>query len=216
MFARIIIGQLKHKWVINVLLFLTMISLVSLYTFILNTNRFSSRSMQLIMKNMGLNQLVIPESQSASDTYLCTGKQAEFPEDITRQIASHKELMSRYYLSVLQEQMAVSGSVVVLTGIQPVQRPDETQERGNPVKTVKRGTARLGSAAASVFNVEEDDTLEIKGQEFDVVGVIPEQGTLDDCRVFLNLADLQEVLGKKGKINAIQSFECLESGGTLE
>ncbi len=62
MFAKIVFGQLRHKWPINLLLFLTITALVSLYVFILNTNSFTTRSMQLIMKNMGLNQMIMPAS----------------------------------------------------------------------------------------------------------------------------------------------------------
>ncbi len=71
--------QLRHKWEINLLLFLTMTALVSLYVFILNTNQFSVRSMRLIMKRMGLDQLMILEAQSPADTYLCTDRQMDFP-----------------------------------------------------------------------------------------------------------------------------------------
>lgn len=216
MFARIMLGQLRHKWLINLLLFLTIASLVSLYVFILNTNRFSTRSMQLIMKNMGLNQLIIPESQAAADTYLCTDRQLTFSEEVTREAARHTELLSRYYLSVLQERLTVAGNVLILTGIQPVSRADETEEKGNPVKPVKAGAARLGAAAAAALGAREGDAIDVKGRAFTVASVVPEQGTLDDCRVFLRLADLQQLLGKPGQINAIQAFECLHVGGSLE
>lgn len=216
MFTRIIMGHLRHKWVINLLLFLTMTALVSLYVFVLNTNRFTARSMQLIMKNMGLNQLIIPESQPASDTYLCMEKQLEFPEETTLEAARHTELLSKYYLSVLQERMDVSGSILVLTGVRPVPRPDETEEKGNPVKPIKAGTARLGPAAAALLGTREGQPLDIKGRTFRVAAIAAEEGTLDDYRVFLNLADMQEIVGKPGKINAILSFECLHVGGSLE
>ena len=62
MFLRIVFKQLRHKWEINLLLFLTMTALVSLHVFIGNTNRFTVRSIQLIMKNMGLNQVMIPRT----------------------------------------------------------------------------------------------------------------------------------------------------------
>ncbi len=216
MFFKIILGQLRHKWLINLLLFLTMAALVALYVFILNTNRFTTRSMQLIMKNMGLNQLIVPANQADADTYLCTGRQQDFSEDITRQAAEHTELLSRYYLSVLQERLAVADTVVLLTGIQPVHRVDETEEKGNPVKPVKAGSVRLGSAAAAAFRAQAGATVEIKGRQFTVAAVAPEEGTLDDCRVFLKLADLQALLGKPGKINLILCFECLHVGGSLE
>lgn len=216
MFTRIMIKQMRRKWAANLLLFLTMTALVSLYVFILNTNRFSVRSMQLIMKSMGLNQLIVPRAQPASDTYLCTEKQIDFPDETTRTLATHTELLSKYYLSVLQERMETDRATLVLTGIEPVLRPDETGEKGNPVKPVKPGTVRLGSEAAAVLKAQEGQRLDLKGQAFTVATVVPENGTLDDYRVFLNLADMQALAGKPGKINAILSFECLEGGTTLD
>jgi|GEM_PF-1057532 len=213
---KMIVGQLRHEWVINLLLFLTMTALVSLYVFIQNTHQFSVRSMQLIMKGMGLNQLMIPKSQSALDSYLCTDNQLDFPEETTQIAASHTELLSKYYLSVLQERMEFAGHVLLLTGIEPVYRPDETEEKGNPVKPVQRETARLGCGAAKVLGLLAGDKIKIASQDFSVVKVLSEQGTLDDYRIFLNLSDAQELLGRPGKINAILSFECLHVGGSLE
>jgi len=216
MFIRIMFKQMRRKWAANLLLFLTMTALVSLYVFILNTNRFSMRSMQLIMKNMGHNQLIIPRSQPASDTYMCTESQIDFPDETTRKLATHTELLSKYYVSVLQERMKTGGVTLVLTGIEPVRRPDESREKGNPVKPVKTGTARLGSEAAAVLGTSEGQRFEIKEKAFTTVAVTPENGTLDDYRVFLNLADMQALVDKPGRINVILSFECLHGGRTLE
>jgi len=216
MFLRIVLKQLRYKWEINLLLFLTMTALVSLHVFIGNTNRFTVRSIQLIMKNMGLNQVMIPAAQSALDTYLCTENQLEFPQSVTHAAAVHLELLSRYYVSMLQQRMDVAGRVLLLTGIEPVARADETKEKGNPVKPVNSGTARLGSAAAVVLGVQKGGRLDVKGREFKVLTVAPKQGTLDDYRVFLNLADMQKLVGKPGMINAVLSFECLHIGGSLD
>ncbi len=216
MFGQIIIRQLAHKWGMNLLLWGTMTAVVALYVFVLNTNRFTIRSMQLIMKNMGLNQFMIPAAADPLDTYWCTDRQIEFPDTTTREIAGHLELLSKYYLSMLQQRISVGDRTLVLTGIEPVARPDETEEKGNPVKPIKRGTARLGNAAAKVLGAKKDGTVTLLGRQFTVAHVIAEQGTLDDYRVYLNLADAQELLGKPGRINVVWSFECLHVGGTLE
>jgi len=49
-----------------------MTSLVTLYVYLRNTNQFANRSMQLIMKNMGHNMLILPEEANPYDVYLCT------------------------------------------------------------------------------------------------------------------------------------------------
>jgi len=216
LFVRIIVRQLAHRWGINLLLLLTTTAVVALYVFILNTNRFTIRSMQLIMKNMGLNQFIIPAGANPVDTLLCTDRQREFAADTTAQLAAHTELLSRYYLSVLQQRVTLHDQPLILTGIQPVSRVDETEEKGNPVKPVRPGAARLGSVASRVLKARQGSRVTVLGKEFIVDHVLPEQGTLDDGRLFLNLADLQNLLGKPGQINVIRSFECLHVGGTLE
>ena len=215
MFGQIIVRQLAHKWGLNLLLWAAMTAVVALYVFILNTNRFTVRSMQLIMKNMGLNQFIIPANATALDTYWCTDRQVDFAEATTREVAGHTELLSKYYLSVLQQRITVSNQVLVLTGLQPVARPDETEEKGNPVKPVARGSARLGHAAAAVLQAQAGGKIALLGREFTVAKIIAEQGTLDDYRVYVNLADAQALLGKPGQINVILSFECLHVGGSL-
>jgi len=52
--------------------FSAMTSLVTLYVYLRNTNQFANRSMQLIMKNMGHNMLILPEEADPYDVYLCT------------------------------------------------------------------------------------------------------------------------------------------------
>jgi ABC-type antimicrobial peptide transport system permease subunit len=168
------------------------------------------------MKNMGLNQITFHKSQPALDLFLCADKQVEFSDKITERLASHTELLSKYYLSMLQRKIDVKGGQLILTGISPVERPDETEEKGNPVKAIKSGYARLGFSAALLLNAKRDESIKIKSREFKVESIIREEGTIDDFRVFLNLADAQKLLGKQGKINAILSFECLHAGGSLE
>ncbi|MCA1809794.1 MAG: FtsX-like permease family protein [Kiritimatiellia bacterium] len=216
MFGKILLAQLRHKWRINALVFLTLSAVITLYVYIFNTNSYSNRSMQLIMKNMGLNQLIIPAEQDALDTYLCTGRQMEFPETTTTLLARHADLLSRYYLSVLQQRTQIDGQTLFITGIRPVARADETSEKGNPVPPVANGTARLGAAAAEILAVGTGGLFTLDDRSFKVSAVLPPQGTPDDYRIYLNLEDAQELLDKPGLINAIHSFECLHVGDTLE
>jgi len=172
--------------------------------------------MQLIMKNMGLNQRLIPESVDTIDSLVCSDKQKLFPEEVTETLASHTELPSRYYLSVLQELYDVGGRKIILTGIKPVGRPDDSAEKGNPTKPVKKGTVRLGYESSKVLGASNGSTVEIYGDNFDVAGIDDEIGDLDDWRVFMNLSDTQRILKKNGGINCVLSFECLFPGGDMK
>ncbi len=216
MFWKIIYRQMAQKWPMTTMLFAVMAMLVSLYVFIMNTNRFANRSMQLVMKNMGLNQLLMPAQENPLEVYLCTENQKLFPEAVVETLAGNTDLLSKYYVAMLQQRIKLGGAEVVLSGIRPVKRSDETTEKAGLVKAIPPGQVRLGCVAAERLERQAGDMLSIYGETFRIGKVVPERGTLDDCRVYLSLAAAQRILGAKGQINAIHSFECLHVGGSLE
>jgi len=216
MFFRTLICQARYRWGVTLLLFLAMTSLVTLYVYLRNTARFSNRSMQLIMKNLGHNMLVLPEDANPLDVYLCSDDPVLFSDRVTHNLAAHTELASRYYVSVLQKRVSVEGHEILLTGIEPVERSDETEEKGNMVKPLRKGQSRLGSSSAKILNVGKGEKIEILNRVFDVVEVLLQKGTEDDYRLYVPLGECQELLGCGGRINAILAFQCLSHGETLE
>lgn len=207
-----VINQAKQKWIITALLFLIMTCLIALYTYLQNSAGYMNRSMQLVMKQMGHHLLIIPRSVSPLAVYRCTDDQKLFADDVTHRMAEHTSLYSKYYVSVLQKLLTVSGGDLILTGIEPVKRPDETKEKSNLIKPVDAGTVRLGSGAARVLNAAVGDSVTLMGKAFSAVQTVPEKGSLDDFRIYLNLKDCQSLLGTGPKINCILSFECLHAG----
>jgi putative ABC transport system permease protein len=207
---------MRQKRAMTLMLFMLMTLLVALFVYIQNTTAFANRSMQLIMKNMGLNQFLIPESENPVDAYLCTDKQQLFPQADAVAMTQEIQLLSRYYVALLQQRMTLNGTEVILSGIQPYQRPDETAEKASLVKPVPAGQARVGGVAAERLGLSENDTLTIADQSFKVAKVLPVGGTIDDCRVYIPLKAAQKMLGAEGKVNALLSFECLHVGGSLD
>lgn len=207
---------MAQKWNMTLLLFMVIAILVSLFVFITNTNRFAVRSMQLIMKNMGPNQVLVPAGENPLHVYLCTEEQQLFPEAMLESMASDTALLSKYYLGMLQQRIRVGDVEVVLSGIRPVKRLDETSEKHSLVKPVHAGQVRLGSEAAALLNLGTDDTFTLGSVAFTVERVLPVRGTLDDCRVYLPLPAAQEFLKTGRQINVVYSFECLHLGGALE
>jgi ABC-type lipoprotein release transport system permease subunit len=215
-FFKIIFSQARYRWVFTLLLFLAMTVLVTLYVYLLNTNRFTNRAMQLVMKNMGHNMFILPETANPLDTFLCTEHQPLFEDETTHKLAEHLELFSRYYVSVLQQRCALNGADLLLTGIEPVERTDETSEKGNMMQPVPPGTVRLGHAAAKSLGLQEGAELELLGKSFRVEKILQPQGTERDYRIYLALNECQTLLGLEGRINAIWAFQCLHHGGPLQ
>ena len=209
MFAKLLFNQARRKWALTGMICLAMTALVTLYVYSINSEKFNNRSMQLIMKNMGHNLLILPRTADPSRVHLCAEGQTLFPESVTDAMAERLELKSKYYVAVLQERVQRGERTILVTGIRPVARPDETREKGNLIDPVEPGTARLGASAARILGAEPGDEIAFSGGTFRVSKVLPPKGTTNDYRAYLNLEDAQEMLGRPDKINAIWSFMCM-------
>lgn len=210
MFLKMLFNQARRKWVLTAMIWLAMTALVSLYVYSSNSAAFNNRSMQLIMKNMGHNLLILPRAADASQVFTCGDSQMLFPEAATDEMAEHLELKSKYYVAVLQQRISEGAQDVLLTGIRPVAREDESREKGNLLRPVEPGTTRLGADAARVLGANAGDTVSVNDRTFTVTEVLAPEGTLDDFRVYVNLRDAQDMFGQPGQINAIWSFLCME------
>ncbi len=212
MFLKMIAGQIWHKRIVALLVVLAMTALVTLYVYSSNTSKFANRSMQLVMKNMGHNLLILPKEADLQAVYLCSDEQTAFSQQTAKTLSKHSGLASKYYVGVLQSRVNIDDQEFVLTGIEPIGRGDETREKGNMVQPLKAGQARLGAEAALRLGKQEGQSFEMEGQNFDVVEILPSKATVDDCRIYINLAECQEMLGHEGKIHLILAFLCLHAG----
>jgi ABC-type lipoprotein release transport system permease subunit len=215
-FWRLLVYQARYRLGAALLVFLAIAALVTLYVYVSNTAKFTNRSMQLIMKNLGHNMLILPEDGNPLDVYLCTGQEKTFSDEVTRTLAQNTGLFSRYYVSVLQKTIVLDGVRCILTGIEPVKRSDETSEKGNMIAPLRPGGARLGAAAAARLNLKQGDPLPVRDATFQVTEIREAEGTQDDYRIYLNLPDCQRLLNMPGMINVIWAFACLHHGGPLE
>jgi putative ABC transport system permease protein len=215
MFIRIITLQARHQWGIALLVFLAMVALVTLYVYSNNTTQFTNRSMEVVMKNMGHNLIIIPRPANPLSIYFCSDDQASFADETALQMSKALNLSSKYYVSVLQQRVDVNGQELLLTGIEPIARLDETPEKGNMILPLGKAEVRLGDESARKLKKQVGDSIKILGEEFRIVAILPPKAMLDDCRIYLNLAHGQELLAKEGQINYILAFLCLH-GGSLE
>ena len=209
MLARLVTSQAIHKWPITLLLCIALTTVVSLHVYLRNSAMFSNRSMELIMKNMGHNLLILPAEADALAFHTCSDQQAVFDENACREMAKHKKLASRYYANVLQAQVRVADADAVLTGVEPVHRADETAEKRHLLEDIPADAALLGAAIARDLELTEGDSLSVLGRRLSVRRVQPSNGTIDDYRIWINLGVCQELLERKGKVNAILAFLCM-------
>jgi putative ABC transport system permease protein len=104
---------------------------------------------------------------------------------------------------------------------------DERLQR-KAVDSLPEGSALIGSAAAVRLSLAEGATFAVperatepgaapRERAFTVAKLLPETGTVDDDRVFVNLRDAQAVFGIEEQVSAIEIMGCCNaiSGGLL-
>jgi putative ABC transport system permease protein len=66
----------------------------------------------------------------------------------------------------------------------------------------------IGPDVADSLGTKEGDSLTLLGEEFSVVAVLPETGTIDDSRIFAHLHTVQRLSGKDAVVNCIEIIGC--------
>jgi len=84
---------------------------------------------------------------------------------------------------------------------------DEKLQRKS-IDSISSDDCLVGYSAARLLNLKEGDKTTIEGKLFNVVKILPETGTIDDDRIFAHLHTVQNLLGIKSQVSAIEIMGC--------
>jgi putative ABC transport system permease protein len=182
---------------------------------ILSLNSSSRKAMHGYMKNLGANMVVIPAEldlltyYSADPNYL---KRVDLLEShffrlIERQIPGVEGIDPRLTVPV-----DIGGVRGLLTGILPdrMLRPEVGEAGGEDhwevlnSLTPESDRAVLGAELKRLLNQEMGAAMEVAGNSLKVVGILPEQGTVDDIRIYVHLRTIQKWLERPFSLNEIR------------
>lgn len=76
------------------------------------------------------------------------------------------------------------------------------------IQTLGEREALVGADAAARAGLREGDAIELLGERFAVLAVLPATGTVDDARVFVHLHAAQQLSGRGEVVNAIEVVGC--------
>jgi putative ABC transport system permease protein len=179
----------------------TIVTLVTL-------TRSMSSDIERKMDEFGANILITPQSNGLAMNYGgislggVTFDQREIREvDLARikSIANHKNI-SAVSPKVLGG-VTINNHEVLLVGVHfesEIKMKQWWKVFGNDPKSDH--DLLLGTDAARVLDVSPGDSLNIKGEQFTVSGVLDQTGSQDDSLVFASLQKAQKILGKEGRI----------------
>jgi len=166
--------------------------------------------MRKAMLKLGFNVVILPKSQNLGDWYADDYAANSMPEDYIRRLSEARIMTVRHLLPSLQQKVKwpETNRTIILIGTRG-EAPDLTKDPKKPmVDPVPPGTMVLGYELHQSLNINVGDKLKLLGREFEVIKLHAERGSKDDITAWINLREAQELLDKKGLINAILAVEC--------
>ncbi|MHC4325946.1 MAG: ABC transporter permease [Planctomycetota bacterium] len=163
------------------------------------------------MLKLGFNIVILPKDQNLSDWYADDYASKYMPEDYVHKLADSGIVTVRHFLPSLQQKIEwpERKRKIILVGTRG-EVPNLHKSLVKPlVQSVPPGTIMLGHELHRSMDIKVGDDIELMGKSFEVKTCYKERGNKDDITAWIYLAEAQELLDKKGKINAILALECL-------
>ncbi|MEM7147962.1 MAG: hypothetical protein AAF591_22855, partial [Verrucomicrobiota bacterium] len=163
------------------------------------------------MKGLGFNIYIFPEDQEMSEVYAEGFASKTMPESYVNTLAESKIVTVNHLLPSLTQKLKWPEQgdrtviVIGLRGEVPIAHRDPKAPLLDPVEP---GKVVMGYELHKGLGLEEGDTIVFQGRDLEVTTLHGERGSKDDITFWMNLGEVQEMLGKEGQINAIQALEC--------
>ncbi len=163
------------------------------------------------MLKLGFNVVILPRDLNLADWYAEDYASKYMPEEYVSRLAQADIITIRHLLPSLQQKVKwpERKRTIILVGTRG-EVPSLHQDPSKPlVEPVPEGTAVVGSELHQSLGLKEGDTVTVLGREFTVARCHGERGSKDDITVWISLKEAQELLDKRGLINAILALECV-------
>ena len=207
---RYMLREMAHTPWSTVAVTLAILAASALLTATLDLGAASVDATRVLMKDMGFNLLIMPPGADPARWQALNFSGPDMPEGHVKLLAGNAGIMAQHFVGKLQQTMQIDGVTVVLTGVQTETVRTGTKKKPMPTAyTMAEGKILLGAAAARALGKKAGDTVTIAGGTFEVERVLDEYGAVpEDIRIFAPLGEVQALLGKPGRINAIDALAC--------
>jgi putative ABC transport system permease protein len=196
----------------------------------------SEKAVARELDNLGANVLILPKSATVSNYYTADFEGEELPEEYVDKITT-SDLKGVDNLSPkLTFPLTIDEEDIYLTGILPRNEfkskplwqtagtifslpegcgsvPTPTSAKGTntgnrTIDSLAPNEVLVGSEVASRLNLSTGSKLTIKEEEFTVIAILPQTGTVDDGRIFAHLHTVQRLFDKGHVVNVIEMVGC--------
>lgn len=205
--TRMIVSEIRNGKLNFLLCLVTVAVACAAFVALLTVSRGAAKSTNRLLRDMGFNILIVPQGTDLPRYWSLDFPEATMPEDYVVKLSESK-VPAEHFVAKLQTLAVVDGQKVVLTGVLPEVGSAGSSKKAPMGYDVPKGEAFAGSGIAQKLKLAPGGSVTVMDKVFKVTQVLPETGTMEDIRLFAHLHDVQPLLGKEGKVNAIDALGC--------
>ena len=163
-----------------------------------------------ITLHLGFNLLILPKDQNLADFYAEDFASKFMPEDYAERLVRAKVASINHVLPILQQKLKwpEQERTIQLVGTRGEIALVSKGRRTALLDPVPKGHVVVGHELHRGLKLKVGDQITLSGKQLTVSMLQPPRGNQDDITLWINLPEAQDLLGKKGQINAIQALEC--------
>lgn len=169
------------------------------------------------MNHLGFNVVILPADQPLADWYADDYACKTMPETNANRLAAARLMTVEHFVPQLRikaEWPETRQTVVLIGSGGKILRPS-AEAREIVASDLPEGQVSLGYELWRSQRLNVGQSIRLKGREMTVAACLPEQGSVEDVAVRMNLRSLQELMGMPGTINEILALECRTAWGNL-
>jgi len=172
-------------------------------------------AMRKITKGLGFNVFILPAKQNLTELHTNGTLSETMPESYVSTLSDSKIMTINHILPMLTHRIEnwdgpQTPQTILIVGTRG-EVPFSHRAAKKPLKdgqAVEKGSIVVGYEIHRQQKLKPGDKLKLLGAEFTVTKLHEQRGTMDDNTVWVNLRQLQELLGKQNLVNAILALEC--------
>lgn len=209
-FLRLVLREMQRSKMNTLLSLIVVMLATGVWVAMLAVGQASEDVTRKMMKDMGFNLMITPKGTDPARLQILDFSQEDMPEEYVTRLAAQGNLPAEHFVGKLQKRIEIRGETAVLTGV--MAEAGRTGSKVKPMPTayeVKPGEVYLASAIAQRLRMQPGASLNIEGRSFSVAKVLEPVGAMpEDIRIFAELHEVQVLLNRAGRINAIDALSC--------
>ncbi len=225
---RIALKELGYRKFGALIILLCIVICVSMIIAIQRVSLGSIDERRRAMLQFGQNIVILPEAVTLDDYWAAEFGELTLPEAKVKALADYfasGNVLARHFIGSLQKKVTINGHELVLSGLTVEVDPAAPKAvTAGAQKPIADGAAELGYWAAEELGLKKGEVLRgewlldgrpLEAGPFEVIQVRSETGTVEDYKVYINVATAQRLFGLGKVVNTIEAVNCMCSSSVL-